>query len=111
MKIYKKTELPMPDTEDFSVTVLTYHENGVNNLGFYNFDSEDWSFFTDSDNEYKDSEFVWMYPPNRQMEAFFIKTIKDKDKDESAPPSSKESWYKKNTKHIKKKITLALKKK
>lgn len=109
MKIYKKTELPMPENEDFSVTVLTYHENGVNNLGFYNFDSEDWSFFTDSDDEYKDTEFVWMYPPNHQMEAFLKKTIKDKG--ESAPPSSKESWYNKRTKHIKKKITLAFKKK
>ena len=46
MKIYKKTELPRHEEEEFSVIVLTCDEHGETNLGFYNFDTEDWSFLS-----------------------------------------------------------------
>ena len=100
MKIYKKKELPRHEEEEFSVIVLTCDEHGETNLGFYNFDTEDWSFL---------SEFVWIYPPANQMKEFLIKSIKAER--ESAPPSSKENWFRKKTQPIKKKITLAFKKK
>ena len=85
MKIYKKKELPRHEEEEFSVIVLTCDEHGETNLGFYNFDTEDWSFLSEADQSYRDSE--------------------------SAPPSSKENWFRKKTQPIKKKITLAFKKK
>lgn len=47
MKIYKKTELPRHEEEEFSVIVLTCDEHGETNLGFYNFDTEDWSFLSE----------------------------------------------------------------
>lgn len=42
------------------------------------------------------------------MKEFLIKSIKAER--ESAPPSSKENWFRKKTQPIKKKITLAFKK-
>ncbi|MCS3332052.1 hypothetical protein NXX31_25985 [Bacteroides thetaiotaomicron] len=109
MKIYKKKELPRHEEEEFSVIVLTCDEHGETNLGFYNFDTEDWSFLSEADQSYRDSEFVWIYPPADQMKEFLIKSIKAER--ESAPPSSKENWFRKKTQPIKKKITLAFKKK
>lgn len=109
MKIYKKKELPRHEEEEFSVIVLTCDEHGETNLGFYNFDTEDWSFLSEADQSYRDSEFVWIYPPANQMKEFLIKSIKAER--ESAPPSSKENWFRKKTQPIKKKITLAFKKK
>ena len=87
MKIYKKKELPRHEEEEFSVIVLT----------------------CEADKSYRDSEFVWIYPPANQMKEFLIKSIKAER--ESAPPSSKENWFRKKTQPIKKKITLAFKKK
>ena len=107
MKIYKKKELPRHEEEEFSVIVLTCDEHGETNLGFYNFDTEDWSFLSEADQSYRDSEFVWIYPPANQMKEFLIKSIKAER--ESAPPSSKENWFRKKTQPIKKKITLAFK--
>ena len=49
MKIYKKKELPRHEEEEFSVIVLTCDEHGETNLGFYNFDTEDWSFLSEAD--------------------------------------------------------------
>ena len=89
--------------------LLTCDEHGETNLGFYNFDTEDWSFLSEADQSYRDSEFVWIYPPADQMKEFLIKSIKAER--ESAPPSSKENWFRKKTQPIKKKITLAFKKK
>lgn len=109
MKIYKKKELPRHEEEEFSVIVLTCDEHGETNLGFYNFDTEDWSFLSEADKSYRDSEFVWIYPPADQMKEFLIKSIKAER--ESAPPSSKENRFRKKTQPIKKKITLAFKKK
>ena len=74
MKIYKKTELPRHEEEEFSVIVLTCDEHGETNLGFYNFDTEDWSFLSEADQSYRDSEFVWIYPPANQMKEFLIKS-------------------------------------
>ena len=76
MKIYKKKELPRHEEEEFSVIVLTCDEHGETNLGFYNFDTEDWSFLSEADQSYRDSEFVWIYPPANQMKEFLIKSIK-----------------------------------
>ena len=46
MKIHKKTDLPARDgKEEFSLTVLTCDKRGITNLGYYNFDTEDWGFF------------------------------------------------------------------
>lgn len=45
MKIHKKTDLPARDgKEEFSLTVLTCDKRGITNLGYYNFDTEDWAF-------------------------------------------------------------------
>ena len=79
MKIYKKKELPRHEEEEFSVIVLTCDEHGETNLGFYNFDTEDWSFLSEADQSYRDSEFVWIYPPANQMKEFLIKSIKKTD--------------------------------
>ena len=99
MKIHKKTDLPARDgKEEFSLTVLTCDKRGITNLGYYNFDTEDWGFFMDDYPEYKDTDFVWIYPPEEQMRKFLIE-------------SAKESWYKKKIQPIKKKISLAFKKK
>ena len=110
MKIHKKTDLPARDgKEEFSLTVLTCDKRGITNLGYYNFDTEDWGFFMDDYPEYKDTDFVWINPPANQMKEFLIKSIKAER--ESAPPSSKENWFRKKTQPIKKKISLAFKKK
>ena len=88
MKIHKKTDLPARDgKEEFSLTVLTCDKRGITNLGYYNFDTEDWE----------------------QMRKFLIESSNAEDK--SAVPSAKESWYKKKIQPIKKKISLAFKKK
>ena len=76
MKIYKKKELPRHEEEEFSVIVLTCDEHGETNLGFYNFDTEDWSFLSEADQSYRDSEFVWIYPPANQMKEFLINQSK-----------------------------------
>ena len=129
MKIYKKKELPRHEEEEFSVIVLTCDEHGETNLGFYNFDTEDWSFLSEADQSYRDSELLGengsqdsIYTDaivtkrlliglvcTMQMKEFLIKSIKAER--ESAPPSSKENWFRKKTQPIKKKITLAFKKK
>ena len=74
MKIYKKKELPRHEEEEFSVIVLTCDEHGETNLGFYNFDTEDWSFLSEADQSYRDSEFVWIYPPANQLHLHRRKT-------------------------------------
>ena len=110
MKIHKKTDLPARDGKaEFSLTVLTCDKRGITNLGYYNFDTEDWGFFMDDYPEYKDTDFVWIYPPEEQMRKFLIESSNAEDK--SAVPSAKESWYKKKIQPIKKKISLAFKKK
>jgi hypothetical protein len=48
-------------------------------------------------------------PTSQSDERVLIKSIKAER--ESAPPSSKENWFRKKTQPIKKKITLAFKKK
>ena len=108
MKIHKKTDLPARDgKEEFSLTVLTCDKRGITNLGYYNFDTEDWGFFMDDYPEYKDTDFVWIYPPEEQMRKFLIESSNAEDK--PAVPSAKESWYKKKIQPIKKKISLAFK--
>ena len=110
MKIHKKTDLPARDgKEEFSLTVLTCDKRGITNLGYYNFDTEDWGFFMDDYPEYKDTDFVWIYPPEEQMRKILIESYNDED--QPAVPSAKESWYKKKIQPIKKKISLAFKKK
>lgn len=110
MKIHRKTDLPARDgKEEFSFTVLACDERGITNLGFYNFDTEDWSFFMEDCPGYENSDFVWVYPPEEQMRKFLIESSNAENK--SAAPSVKESWYKKKIQPIKKKISLALKKK
>jgi hypothetical protein len=101
MKIYKKKELPRHEEEEFSVIVLTCDEHGETNLGFYNFDTEDWSFLSEADQSYRDSEFVWIYPPANQMKEFLIKSIKAER--ESAPPSSKENGLERKPNLLKRK--------
>ena len=110
MKIYKKKELPRHEEEEFSVIVLTCDEHGETNLGFYNFDTEDWSFLSEADQSYRDSEFVWIYPPANQMKEFLIKSIKA-ERRISSYLQSEGNLVKKETQPIKKKITLAFKKK
>lgn len=110
MRIHKKTEAPVRDgNEEFSVTVLTYNEEYGSNLGFYNFDFEGWLFHIEDPDRYADTDFVWIYLPEKEMKKFLIKSSKEEH--ESTTPSSKRSWYQIKTKHIKKKITLAFKKK
>ena len=81
MKIHKKTDLPARDgKEEFSLTVLTCDKRGITNLGYYNFDTEDWGFFMDDYPEYKDTDFVWIYPPEEQMRKFLIESSNAEDK-------------------------------
>jgi hypothetical protein len=68
MRIHKRSEHPrMVEAEQFSVDVITCDENGLINLGFYNFDSDTWSFHTDTLYDYTNIEFVWMYVPVNRM--------------------------------------------
>lgn len=75
MKIqqYKNTEVPIKSTdlkgieEEFSVDVITCDNYGMLNIGFYNFDTNTWSFHTDTlVDPYEKGElfdFVWIYNP------------------------------------------------
>lgn len=68
MKIYKKTEHPEKiKGEVFSVDVITCDEDGLPNLGFYNYDTDTWSFHTDTLSDYSNVNFVWMYIPTSKM--------------------------------------------
>lgn len=67
--IYSKEEVPerVPN-EEFSVDVITCDEDGMLNIGYYNFDTEKWSFHTDTMVDYYEEgipeiNFNWMYPP------------------------------------------------
>lgn len=74
MKIFKNTEYPINQTnlkgdieEDFSVDVITCDESGRMNLGWWNYDTKDWSFHADCLCDMTEGgvlkEFVWMYKP------------------------------------------------
>lgn len=68
MRIHRKLECPRRvEGEDFSVDVITCDENGLVNLGFYNYDSNLWSFHTDTLYDYTNIEFVWAYIPTNRM--------------------------------------------
>lgn len=68
MKIYKKSEHPETvEDEHFSVDVITCDSNGLINLGYYNYDTNEWIFHTDTMEDYTDVEFVWIYPPLDRM--------------------------------------------
>lgn len=51
--------------------------------------------------EYKDTDFVWIYPPEEQMRKFLIESSNAEDK--PAVPSAKESWYKRKYNLLKRK--------
>lgn len=68
MKIYKKSEHPTQvEGEQFSVDVITCDDEGLVNLGFYNYDTNSWSFHSDTLSDYTDVDFVWIYPPVDDM--------------------------------------------
>jgi len=69
MKIHTKEEFPTRVAdEDFSVDVFTCDEDGLLNIGYYNFDTKRWAFHTDTMVDYYEEgipemNFNWMYPP------------------------------------------------
>ena len=73
LKIYKNTEFPpRMETKDgkpelHSIDVVTMDELNLPNIGFYNYDTEKWSFHTDTlIDPYEGGkliDFVWMYIP------------------------------------------------
>jgi hypothetical protein len=80
MKIHSKREYPMRATDlkglahAFSVTVITcnYSEDAISdstwdlylNLGYWNYDTQEWLFHSDTMMDMDDVEFFWFYPPN-----------------------------------------------
>jgi hypothetical protein len=73
MNVYNKTEFPeRKQGEDYSVDVLTCDEDGLLNLGFYNYIEKVWCFHTDTLQNYDEVAFVWMYAPKElEMKAGF----------------------------------------
>lgn len=68
MRIHKKSDFPsVVEGEKFSVDVITCDKEGLLNLAFYNYDTKEWSFHSDTLIDYKDVDFVWIYPPIRKM--------------------------------------------
>ena len=73
IKAYKNTEFPIlskdlkGNPEEHSVDVITSDEDGMLNIGFYNYDMKKWLFHTDTlYDPYEDGElkhFIWIYPP------------------------------------------------
>ena len=73
MTIYSNTAYPKKSTdlkgveEDFSVDVITHSKDGMLNIGYWNYDTKDWAFHTDTlIDPYEKGElmeFVWMYQP------------------------------------------------
>jgi hypothetical protein len=69
MKIYQKSDIPKRDEEDCSVDVITYDQNGMLNIGYFDFELNHWSFHTDTLVDLKDKDFVWMYAPEELLNA------------------------------------------
>lgn len=68
MEIHNKSEHPMQvEGEQFSVDVITCDDEGLVNLGFYNYDTNSWSFHSDTVYDYTDVDFAWVYPPIKDM--------------------------------------------
>lgn len=73
MKIYKKSDHPTQvEGEYFSIDVITCDDKGLINIGFYNYDTETWSFHSDTLYDYTDVDFVWIYPPVDEMQKILI---------------------------------------
>ena len=62
--------------EEFSVDVFTVNDDGMLNIGYYNYDTKKWGFHTDTlYDPYEGGklmDFVWMYKPEN------FKTTKQK---------------------------------
>lgn len=71
--VFKNTEYPKRATnqkgieEEFSVDVITFNENNMLNIGYWNYDMNKWLFHTDTlSDPYEGGrleKFVWMYKP------------------------------------------------
>lgn len=67
---FHKSEHPkIEDGEQYSVDVLTCDGDGLLNIAFYNYDTEEWSFHAETMHDSKKVEFIWMYAP----EEFILK--------------------------------------
>lgn len=68
MEIYTKNDLPkgVPN-ETYSYDVITCDEDGLLNIGFYDFAAQKWMFHTDTMVDYYEKghemNFVWIYKP------------------------------------------------
>lgn len=55
------------DDESFSVDVFTCDDDGMMNVGYYDFKLNQWTFHTDTMKDYYEGgvlqPFVWMYKP------------------------------------------------
>ena len=73
MEIFKNSEYPKRakdlkgNEEEFSVDVITHGKDGMLNIGYWNYDTEEWLFHTDTFcDPYEGGkliDFVWMYKP------------------------------------------------
>jgi hypothetical protein len=64
MTVYPQTSHPKKEIgEPFSVDVIILTKSKMLNIGYYNFDTKDWAFHTDTMEDVK--EFIWCYPPKK----------------------------------------------
>lgn len=68
-KQFPSSERPVRDKDlngeelDMSVDVITINEDGMMDIGWYNYDLDDWGFHTDTLTDRPEGSFVWMYKP------------------------------------------------
>lgn len=60
--------------EKFSVDVVMHFEDGMLNIGYWNYDIEKWKFHADTITDPYEggelSDFAWMYAPQKLVEYF-----------------------------------------
>ena len=61
----KEKPKPCLDANLFSVDVFIIDEDGINGIAFYNFDTKDWGYHSDTLGKYDEGsvKWFWYYPP------------------------------------------------
>ncbi len=57
----------------YSVDVITCDSDGLLNIAFYDYDTDEWIFHADTMHDHKTIDFIWMYAPEE-----FILKVKQK---------------------------------
>lgn len=95
MKIYTRNNKPDPNPENIEVSqdVIVYTEDGLLNIGFFDYLNEKWSFHTDTlidmdetGDDGKPVQFNWMYAPEELINP--VKPKRDKNRIGGHGPSN-----------------------